>query len=237
QLRFQRVSTKIVDDIRAVRGRNYTAGSVIDVVYATTGSSSDYVYSRHIADGSLHKTYGFAFETGPFVVDTPTSFHPPDPAPIKRDAKAGMISLMQQSICAIEFIGGSLLGASVTSIRAVRDQKLQTTAGGRQAIALFERIQTPLLGLILADQSLTRRAMDLVERATKLLANEKATVSAKDAKRALALIDAVAPRAKSATLRRDLATVRKQIEKASGKTVRAVLDQILKTRPSKRRKT
>jgi hypothetical protein len=228
QVRFQRVSRKVVDDIRAVRGRNYTSGPVIDVVYRTTGSSSDYVYSRHLAGGSLRKTYGFAFETGPFTGDTATSFHPADPTLIKRDAKAGMISLLQQSICAIEFIGGSLLGASVESIRKVRDQQLATTAGGRKAIALFERVQTPLLGLILEDESLTSEAMDLVERATRLLADEKARVSADDVKRGLALLDAVASRSKSKPLLRDLDTVRGHLKKAGGRSVRSVLDRLLK---------
>jgi hypothetical protein len=230
QLRFQRVSSKIVDDIRAVRGRNYTAGTVFDIVYATTGTTSDYVYSRHIANGALHKTYGFAFETGPFVGNSPDSFHPADPTLIKRDAKAGMISLLLQSICAIEFIGGSLLGTSVKAIRDVRDEQLATTVGGREAIALFERIQTPLLGLILVDKSLTKEAMNLLERATRLLGNEKGIVSAGDVKRGLALVDSVAGRASSSSVRRDLATVRKQLEKASGKSVRAILDQILKPR-------
>lgn len=227
QLRFQRVSGKVRDDIRAVRGRNYTAGTVFDVVYATTGTSSDYVYSRHIANGTLRKTYGFAFETGPFDTSIPNSFHPADPTLIKRDAKAGMISLMQQSICAIEFIGGSLLGATVKPIRDVRDTQLQTTPAGRKAIALFERVQTPALGLILEDKSLTKEAMSLLERAIRLLANEKAIVSAGDVKRGLALVDSVVDRTSSATLRRDLNEVRKQLVNARGKSVRAVLDQIL----------
>ena len=141
-----------------------------------------------------------------------------------------MISLMLQSICAIEFIGGSLLGASVKPIRKVRDKQLETTAGGREAIALFERIQTPLLGLILKDKSLTKEAMSLLDRATKLLANEKAIVGADDVKLGLALVDSVAERASSIALRRDLNTVRKQLVNAKGKSVRAVLDQILKTR-------
>ena len=34
-------------------------------LYPTTGTHSDYAYSRHIADPSLHKTYGYTLETGP----------------------------------------------------------------------------------------------------------------------------------------------------------------------------
>ncbi len=227
QVRFRRVAQKVVDDIRAVRGRNYISGTVRDVVYQTTGSSSDYVYSRHLANSGQHKTYGFAFETGPFTGDSATSFHPADPTLIKRDTKAGMISLLQQSICAIEFIGGSLLGTSVESIRNVRDQQLVTTPGGRKAIALFERVQTPILGAILEDETLTREAMDLLERATALFGDEKALVRAEDVKRGLALLDTVQARAKSKTLARDLDTIRGHLKKASGRKVRTVLDAIL----------
>jgi len=42
-------------------------------------------------------------------------------------------------------------------MRDVRDGRLVTTNAGRKLIALFERLQIPLLGLILADESLTKR--------------------------------------------------------------------------------
>jgi hypothetical protein len=229
QLRFQRVSRQIVADIQAVRGRVYTAQPGRDL-YATSGVSSDYTYSRHIANPALRKTYGFAFETGPFVGDDRLSFHPDDPTSIKKDAKAGMISLLQQSICAIEFIGGTLLGTGMEmrSIRKVRDQRLLTTDAGRDLIALFERVQIPLLGLILADKELTKEAMSLLELAGQLLESDKATVSARDVKRGLALVDALANRTTSAKIRRDLDVVRKQLQKASDKSVRKVLDGLLK---------
>jgi murein tripeptide amidase MpaA len=229
QLRFQRVARQIVADIHAVRGRNYTPEPIFAVYPGgATGTTSDYVYSRHIANPALHKTYGFAFETGPRDGDLANSFHPGDPTLIKRDAKAGMISLMQQSICAIEFIGETLLGASVQGLRKVRDQRLATTRGGQQLIAMFERIQIPLLGVILADESLTKEAMSLLEHAQKLVRNHKSVVSARDAKRGLALVDSLAARATSASVRRDLATVRKHLNKAGGKSVGTILKTFLK---------
>ena len=94
---FQTVGDQIVDDITAVRGRVYTNEPSLGL-YATTGTHSDYVYSRHIVDPSLQKTYGYTFETGPSVGDAAESFHPADPEPVKGDAKAGMYSLIQQSV-------------------------------------------------------------------------------------------------------------------------------------------
>lgn len=239
QLRFQTVARRIVDAIRAVRNRNYTPEPG-RALYATTGTSSDYVYSRHIANPALRKTYGFAFETGPFVGNTADSFHPADPAPVKRDAKSGMLALIQQSICAIEFVGVTLLGRSieVQAIRGVRDELLSTTDAGRGWISLFERIQTPLLGAVLADESLTREAMSLLERARELVADGKAIVSARDVKRALALLDSLARQGTSASLRRDLATVRKSLAKAGGKSTRRVLEDLVASRrpPARRRR-
>ena len=91
---YETVGRQIVADIRAVRGRVYKSQTGI-ALYPTTGTQSDYVYSRHIADPSLHKTLGYTFETGPSVGDVRQGFHPDDPEPVKRDAKSGMLALAQ----------------------------------------------------------------------------------------------------------------------------------------------
>ena len=102
--RFTTVAARIVADIAAVRGRRYTPESSFKL-YPTTGTLGEYAYSRHIADPTKYRTYGFSFETGPFQGNVADSFHPADPSLIKRDAKAGMLGLLQQSVCAIEMIG------------------------------------------------------------------------------------------------------------------------------------
>ena len=66
QQRFQTVGSRIRDTIAAVRGRSYTNQPSV-AVYPTTGTQSDYAYSRHIANSSLRKTYGYTFETGPLT--------------------------------------------------------------------------------------------------------------------------------------------------------------------------
>ena len=83
--RFQTVGGRIRDAIKAVRGRTYANQAGISL-YPTTGTWSDYTYSRHIANSRLGKTYGFTFETGPYVGSAEESFHPADPEPVKRDA-------------------------------------------------------------------------------------------------------------------------------------------------------
>ena len=124
-LRFQTVAKRIVDAIAAVRGRVYTPQASI-ALYPTTGTHSDYAFSRHIASSSLRKVYGFTLETGPWVGNAPDSFHPADPEPIKREAESGLLALVQQCICAIELIGLRLLGREdeVDALRGVRDELL-----------------------------------------------------------------------------------------------------------------
>ena len=70
-LRFKTVGQRIVDAIRAVRGRVYTSQASI-ALYPTTGTAGDYAYSRHIASPRLRKTYGYTFETRPFTVMLPS---------------------------------------------------------------------------------------------------------------------------------------------------------------------
>jgi len=234
QLRFQTVAQRIVDAIRAVRGRNYTPEPG-RALYATTGTSSDYVYSRHIANPALRKTYGFSFETGPFAGNIRDSFHPADPTLIKRDAKAGMLDLIQQSICAIEFIGAEFGSrrTDVQGFRDVRDELLATTRAGRRWISLYERMQIPMLATVLADASFMRQAIRLLYRARKLLKNDEAIVSDREVQQGLAFLDSLAQRDTLAGLRRDLAAVRKLIQEASGRSVRTILENLL--RPRKRR--
>jgi murein tripeptide amidase MpaA len=234
QLRFQTVAQRIVDAIRAVRGRNYTPEPG-RALYATTGTSSDYVYSRHIANPALRKTYGFSFETGPFAGNIRDSFHPADPTLIKRDAKAGMLDLIQQSICAIEFIGAEFGSrrTDVQGFRDVRDELLATTRAGRRWISLYERMQIPMLATVLADASFMRQAIRLLDRARKLLKNDEAIVSDREVQQGLAFLDSLAQRDTLAGLRRDLAAVRKLIQEASGRSVRTILENLL--RPRKRR--
>ncbi|HEY5882195.1 MAG TPA: M14 family zinc carboxypeptidase [Nakamurella sp.] len=91
---FQKVADRIVTEIAAVRGRQYTPEPGM-TLYPTTGTHSDYAWSRHIADPTLHRTYGYTIETGPSVGDVRESFHPRNPEPIKREVESGLLGLIQ----------------------------------------------------------------------------------------------------------------------------------------------
>ena len=233
--RFQTVAQRIVDDVAAVRGRRYKPETAF-ALYATTSTQSDYAYSRHIADQSLNKTYGFTFETGPAAATVNDSFHPPDPTLIKQDTKAAILALLQQSVCAIELIGLQLFGsgAEVSALRAIRDDLLATTAAGRDWIALFERVQLPLASMVLRNSKLREVAAELLQTAAHMVGTEEATLGEAEAARASRFVRQLHSMSKSRTLRSDLNAVRERIDQMSGRRMRGVFESLMRHRPARR---
>ena len=78
------------DAIRAVRGRAYTVESSFGL-YPTAGTSTDYTFSRHLADASNGKVYSYTIEWGSPA--NPTPFHPPylEMQNIIREVTAGLL--------------------------------------------------------------------------------------------------------------------------------------------------
>ena len=235
QLKYQTVATRIADAIRAVRGRNYVLKTIFQVYNGTTtGTSSDYVYSRHIANPALRKAFAFAFETGPDLGDIRQSFQPSNPEPIKNDTKAGLVALIQQSVCAIEFIGETIQAGTVESIRAARDELLRPTEKGRGWIELVASVQAELLGKVLSDKALTKRAISLLSRVQKLAAKrKKATVSARDVEDGIEFLESLKSRTTHPEVREAISIVNRQLQKAAGQTVEAILKKLAKSNPPK----
>lgn len=231
-LRFEKVAQQVVDAIADVRGRSYNPQPSVGL-YPTTGTHSDYVYSRHIADPSLRKVYGYTIETGPWVGNAPDSFHPADPEPIKREAESGLLALVQQCICAIELIGSRLLGRDdeANALRRVRDELLATTPAGREWIVLFERVQTPLVGVLLADERLSRQAAELVRIAGELVTHEEAVLGRDDVRQALALLRELDERGPSREVRADLRAVGARLENAEGQSASEITRRLMASSP------
>jgi hypothetical protein len=238
QLRFQTVGQRIVDAIAAVRGRVYTAQTAY-ALYPVSGTHSDYAYSRHIADPKLRKTYGYTFETGPYVSNVPDSFHPPDPTWVKNDTKSGMLALMQQCICAIELIGGPLLqrNAEVSAIRRVRDDLLATTDAGRAWIALFERVQFPIMAITLRNQKLLKEARSLLDRAGRLVINERSKPETADVERVLSLLRRLVKASREEAVRTDLEAMIVEVNRLGSLTVAEAVEQLMHRGPGGERQT
>ena len=235
QLKYQTVATRVADAIRAVRGSNYVLKSIYQVYGGTTtGTSTDYVYSRHIANPALRKTFAFAFETGPNTGNALLSFQPNDPEPVKNDTKAGLMALIQQSVCAIEFIGETLQAGTVQPIRLARDELLRSGEKGRGWVELVTSVQAELLGMVLSDRALTRRAISLLRRAQKLAAKrETATVSTQDVEDGVEFLESLSTRARRPEVRQAISAASRQLQKAAGQTVGVALQRLAKSNPPK----
>ncbi|SDO79815.1 Zinc carboxypeptidase [Streptomyces sp. cf386] len=234
-LRFTTVAQRVVNAIAAVRGRAYTPQTG-RALYATTGTQSDYAYSRHIANPALCKTYGFTFETGPRVASLEDSFHPPDPTLIKRDAKAGLLALAQQSICAFDLIGLRLLKrqTEVDALRRVRDGLLGSTEAGREWITLIERLDLPVASMLLADERLAGQAASLIERAGKLVEDEKSVVGDEDVDLGLTVLKELVERTgeRDSQVHADLKALGAALERARRVPSFEVLEQLTSRGPA-----
>lgn len=237
RFRYRTVAARVAKAIKDVSGSVYALKTIYEVYPGTTtGTTSDYVYSRHIANPALRKTFGFAFETGPNlgIGKSRESFQPDDPEPIKNDTKAGLVELIQQSICAIEFIGGTLQGRTVQPIRDARNELLFPTEKGRGWIELVNSVQVELLGIVLSDKALTKRAMSLLWRVQKLMARrDKATVSAGDVADGIEFLESLKSRARRPEVRDAISIVNRHLKKAPGQTVEAIFKKLAKSNPPK----
>jgi murein tripeptide amidase MpaA len=233
--RFQTVGARIVNAIAAVRGRHYTSEPSI-ALYPTTGSQSDYAYSRHIANPKLNKTYGFTFETGPYAGSAANSFHPADPTLIKRDTKAGIIALMQQCICSIELIGVKFFesDAEIEALRHVRDDLLATTDAGRAWIALFERAQVPLLASLMSNEKLAAQAAELIKTAAELAKSDRKRVKDADIDAGIQLVRALAKVPEAGDVRGDLKAVDGRLDAMRGLTMSRAVALLMAEPPGSR---
>ncbi len=170
---FEKVGAAAAQAIKDVRGRTYTVqpGTAL---YATTGTTSDYAYARHVANPALRKVYGFTFETGPWTGDIEESFQPPFPeaSRIMEEAISGLLSVLHSCVCAIHLIGGQLLGTdddSLDAMRSVRDEQLADTDAGRAWIALLERHDAELVQIASRDDAFKHVVGELIALAGRLL--------------------------------------------------------------------
>jgi murein tripeptide amidase MpaA len=231
--RFTTVAQRIVAAITDVRGRVYTAEPGKGL-YGTTGTNSDYAYGRHIADATKRKTYGYTFETGPWVGNARDSFHPANPEPIKRDAESGVLALIQQCICAIELIGTQVLGRrdEIDTLRRVRDQVLATTEAGREWIRLFERVQAPAVRVITGDEQLMRMVADGMARAARLAADDTNRLDRETIAGFVDLARAIEERAASVEISAGVYAVRDVLGAAPEQTVAQFLGQLTTRGPT-----
>jgi len=235
-LKLQSVGTQIASDVAKVRSHTYLLQPSF-ALYPTTGTNPEYAYSRHIADKGAHKTYGWTIETGPFIGDAADSFHPSDPSQTILDAKAAMLSLLMQSICAIDLIGTQLFGSSaeaatdpLAGLRTRRDVLFQSDAG-RAWLELYRQLHPALLARVGADADFRSRVARLVETAASLADDPGRVLSDDDIQRGLSVIDdlaAISPE----HLRAQLQAARALFQTMNGFSAEAALAVVAERSPS-----
>jgi murein tripeptide amidase MpaA len=104
----QLLAQRFRDSLQAVRGKTYAAITSFNL-YPTSGTSTDYAYSRHFVDPSKSKVHGFAIEWG-------TEFRPlfPEMGEIIKDVTAGLIGMLLDAPCGGGIIAITLNTPSIT---------------------------------------------------------------------------------------------------------------------------
>jgi hypothetical protein len=148
-----------------------------------------------------------------------------------------MISLMQQSICAIELIGSQFFRADkeVDALRRVRDELLATTDAGREWISLFERVQMPLLGALMGDEKLLAEAGELLKRAAAVTTDDAEALTDEDVDRGIRLVRALEKKPEGADARRDLRAVEGQLKSLRGQRMQGAVERLMSEKPHARR--
>ncbi len=175
--RFEKVGAAAAKAINDVRGRVYVVEQGTDL-YETTGTTSDYAYSRHVANPELRKVYGFTFETGYSQGTAEDSFQPPFPEAdrIAEEATSGLMSILHSCVCAIHLIGIDLFGdeeeETLTTMRGIRDHRLLQTENGREWVEMLERHQAELIQLATTDEAFRSISGELITMTGKMLRSE-----------------------------------------------------------------
>ena len=146
----------------------------------TSGTTADYVYSRHIAEPGRRKTYAFALETGPDLGrwNEKESFQPSDcqSQSTSDGDQGGPTDPDGADRCGIDYIGTTVFDRPeiVEAMADMRDDDMARTAPGRDWLDLFERLQGPVLSAALADESIMKQAARLFEAVADLVEDDAA---------------------------------------------------------------
>jgi murein tripeptide amidase MpaA len=232
--RFEEIGNAAVRAIRNVRGRTYTLEQG-QKLYPTTGTASDYAYSRHIADSTRRKVYGLTFETGPRVPSVEDSFQPPVPEAdrIKEEATSGLISVLTSLVCAVDLIGSDLAERAAEPLRAmrrVRDDRLVATEPGGAWVQMLNRHQLELARLAVEDANLRKEGAELIGEVGNLI-RKNGVLSSEATERAVRFAVRVGKATRSDELRRDLDLVKRVLPQLADRRAADITDYLASTPP------
>jgi carboxypeptidase T len=153
---FATTARRVTDAITAVRGRPYVPKESIGL-YPTSATSEDYAFSRHFADSSKRRVYGFTLETG-------REFQPPysEALAIIDEVSAGLVEFLLASICIVDEVARrSKLSGRLDEFREVR-ARLVKSKTGRKWVDELERHTPALIEAFSGDEALMKRAAEVL---------------------------------------------------------------------------
>lgn len=210
--RHEKTAIAIQGKIAQVRGRVYTPEPSIDL-YATTGTTMDYAFSRHRASSTLGKVYAFTLETG-------TEFQPPEAEKLEviKEATAGMMQLIAHCICAIDLIGIGLFGRSgMDDMRSFREEVMASSAQGRKLTRVIDEHSAEITQILLEDSRLFKRTSSVLRDSWNAIEKGRPIRAQTTATAAAAIVDL--RKKASPGLKKDLAIVAKTAKGFKGKRV------------------
>lgn len=161
--KYVSTGTRIRDGIAAVRGRVYTLEQSIGL-YPTTGTSDDYVYTRHFVDASKRKVQGF-------TVETALEFQPPysEALNVMAETSAGMMEFCMSCLCAVEATTKTAaLTDELADIRSFRDEILLKSVAGRRYAELLQNNTAEVIELIGRDAKLGKQVIDMLQQVNEV---------------------------------------------------------------------
>jgi hypothetical protein len=205
------------DAISAVRGRVYTVEQSPDL-YATSGVSADYAYSRNFVDSTKRKVRGY-------VIETATEFQPdfPEAWNVMNEVSAGLVQFCLSCLCTVEqTVRGTDLTARLDDWRDFRDKDMLKFAAGKRYADLLEQHSAELTTLLMSDVQLRKQTVDVLRRVdTVVRPRHEAQPKIVDAQlltSVVKLAQAVSERA-SPSLKKDIAATLRDQRRFLGKSI------------------
>lgn len=103
------LATRLRDGIQPVRGRSYLVTQIFSL-YPVSGSSTDYVWSRHLADPGKPRVEAFSIEVAGSDDPSVSGFQPlvPNKDEIVREVTSGLINFCLATVCGVPGLTATL---------------------------------------------------------------------------------------------------------------------------------
>jgi len=153
--RLADTGARIRDAIAAVRGRTYTLEPGI-LLYPTSGTGSDYAYSRNFVDASKRRVFAFTIETA-------QEFQPPysEALNVIDEVSSGLIQFCLSCLCPIRAIVHERHPwDELEGLLDLLRRLLEGTSAGRAYLGLVQTNAAEVTEILARDDELRGRAAD-----------------------------------------------------------------------------